>query len=66
MAFLVATMIHVVVGVAHPRVVTTHQAMGIFHLAKKVVQLMKMANKKTYVRTNMPPKGPWTNRFWNL
>jgi hypothetical protein len=44
MAFLVVVVTHMVVGAAHPKVVTTHQAMGVFHLAKKVVQLMKMAS----------------------
>ncbi len=63
--FLVAVVTHMVVGVAHPKVVTTHHAMGVFHLAKKVVQLMKIVSRKTSRSTNMPPKGPWMNHPWN-
>jgi hypothetical protein len=47
MAFLLEVVTHMVVGMADPKVVTTHHAMGVFHLAKKVVQLMKMSSQKT-------------------
>jgi hypothetical protein len=55
---------HMVVGVAHPKVVTTHQEVGVFHLVKKVVQLMKMASRKTSRSTNMPPKGAMDESPW--